>query len=84
MKLIERLIEEGGSDSGSPNFVAPKTSENVVRLIGRHFPSYVKSDSLEKKEQQNIAKMCAAQTGTFQGGGSDSKVHYPAILQFTT
>ncbi|GFV43465.1 transposable element Tcb2 transposase [Trichonephila clavipes] len=43
MKLIERLIEEGGSDSSSRNFVSPKISENVVRLIGRHFPSYVES-----------------------------------------
>ncbi|GFW71437.1 piggyBac transposable element-derived protein 4 [Trichonephila clavipes] len=43
MKLIERLIEEGGSDSGSRNFVGPKISENIVRLIGRHFPSYVES-----------------------------------------
>ncbi|GFY09498.1 piggyBac transposable element-derived protein 4 [Trichonephila clavipes] len=36
MKLIELLIEEGGSDSSSRNFVSPKISENVVRLIGRH------------------------------------------------
>ncbi|GFT38321.1 hypothetical protein TNCV_2638831 [Trichonephila clavipes] len=50
MKLIERLIEEGGSDSGSRNFVGPKISENVVRLIGRHFPSYVESDSSHKKK----------------------------------
>ncbi|GFX29788.1 piggyBac transposable element-derived protein 4 [Trichonephila clavipes] len=41
MKLIERLIEEGGSDCSSRNFVSPKISENVVHLIGRHFPSYV-------------------------------------------
>ncbi|GFS99700.1 piggyBac transposable element-derived protein 4 [Trichonephila clavipes] len=44
MKLIERLIEEGGSDSSSRNFVSPTISENVVRLIGRHFPSHVESD----------------------------------------
>ncbi|GFV18733.1 uncharacterized protein LOC103524116 [Trichonephila clavipes] len=56
MKLIERLIEEGGSDSSSRNFVSPKISENVVRLIGRHFPSYVESDC--SKKQKNIAKMC--------------------------
>ncbi|GFT90184.1 piggyBac transposable element-derived protein 4 [Trichonephila clavipes] len=55
MNLIERLIE-GGSDSSSRNFVSPKISENVVRLIGRHFPSYVESDCSKKK---NIAKMCA-------------------------
>ncbi|GFS81605.1 piggyBac transposable element-derived protein 4 [Trichonephila clavipes] len=58
MKLIERLIEEGGSDSGSRNFVGPKISENVVRLVGRHFPSYVESDSPTKK---NIAKMYGMQ-----------------------
>ncbi|GFY28517.1 hypothetical protein TNCV_1971701 [Trichonephila clavipes] len=43
MKLIERLIEEGGSDSSSRNFASPNISENVVRLVGRHFPSYVES-----------------------------------------
>ncbi|GFY52263.1 transposon Ty3-I Gag-Pol polyprotein [Trichonephila inaurata madagascariensis] len=43
MKLIE-----GGSDSGSRNFVTPKIFENVVRLVGRHFPSYVESDSSKK------------------------------------
>ncbi|GFU77926.1 piggyBac transposable element-derived protein 4 [Trichonephila clavipes] len=36
MKLIERLIEEGGSDSSSRNFASPNISENVVRLVGRH------------------------------------------------
>ncbi|GFS59252.1 hypothetical protein TNIN_240661 [Trichonephila inaurata madagascariensis] len=35
MKLIEGLIEEG--DSGYRNFVIPTISENVVRLIGRHY-----------------------------------------------
>ncbi|GFV80431.1 hypothetical protein TNCV_2149651 [Trichonephila clavipes] len=54
MKLIERLIEEGGSDSSSRNFASPNISENVVRLVGRHFPSYVESDCTKK----NIAKMC--------------------------
>ncbi|GFU24270.1 hypothetical protein TNCV_3395901 [Trichonephila clavipes] len=54
MKLVERLIEEGGSDSGSRNFASPNISENVVRLVGRHFPSYVESDYSKK----NIAKMC--------------------------
>ncbi|GFW71793.1 piggyBac transposable element-derived protein 4 [Trichonephila clavipes] len=56
MKLIERLIE-GGSDSSSRNFASPKISENVVRLVGRHFPSYVESDCSKK----NIAKMCGMQ-----------------------
>ncbi|GFW45672.1 uncharacterized protein TNCV_3246091 [Trichonephila clavipes] len=64
MKLIERLIEEGGSDSGSRNFVGPKISENVVRLIGRHFPSYVESDS-SKKKKKNIAKMCETQRNVY-------------------
>ncbi|GFX17678.1 piggyBac transposable element-derived protein 4 [Trichonephila clavipes] len=59
MKLIERLIEEGSSDSGSRNFTGSKISENEVRLIGRHFPSYVESDSSHKKK--NIAKMCGMQ-----------------------
>ncbi|GFW95143.1 piggyBac transposable element-derived protein 4 [Trichonephila clavipes] len=58
MKLIERLIEEGGSDSSSRNFASPNISENVVRLVGRHFPSYVESDCSKKK---NIAKMCGMQ-----------------------
>ncbi|GFW62799.1 hypothetical protein TNCV_2625621 [Trichonephila clavipes] len=57
MKLIERLIEEGGSDSGSRNFVAPKISENVVRLVGRHFPSYVESNSSKTNNKKNIAKI---------------------------
>ncbi|GFW58563.1 piggyBac transposable element-derived protein 4 [Trichonephila clavipes] len=62
MKLIERLIEEGGSDSiySSRNFVSPKISENVVRLVGRHFPSYVESDC-SKKKKKNIAKMYGMQ-----------------------
>ncbi|GFY04927.1 hypothetical protein TNCV_2175831 [Trichonephila clavipes] len=55
MKLIERLIEEGGSDSSSRNFVSLKISENVVRLIGRHFPSYVESEcSKKKKHRENV------------------------------
>ncbi|GFX93021.1 piggyBac transposable element-derived protein 4 [Trichonephila clavipes] len=52
MKLIERLIEEGGSDSSSRSFVSAKISENVVRLIGRHFPSYVESDCSKKKKKK--------------------------------
>ncbi|GFW72256.1 putative DD41D transposase [Trichonephila clavipes] len=54
MKLIERLIEEGCSDSSSRNFVSLKISENVVRLIGRHFPSYVESDCSKKKHRENM------------------------------
>ncbi|GFX56501.1 tnp_zf-ribbon_2 domain-containing protein [Trichonephila clavipes] len=54
MKLIERLKEERGSDSDSRNFVGPKISENVVRLIGRHFPSYVESDSSKKKRRKCV------------------------------
>ncbi|GFV28956.1 piggyBac transposable element-derived protein 4 [Trichonephila clavipes] len=57
MKLIERLIEEGGSDSSSRNFASPNISENVVRLVGRHVPSYVESDCSKK----NIAEMCGMQ-----------------------
>ncbi|GFX97037.1 uncharacterized protein TNCV_1997691 [Trichonephila clavipes] len=58
MKLIERLIEKGGSDSGSRNFVGPKISENVVRLIRRHFPSYVESDSSKKKKKEHRENVC--------------------------
>ncbi|GFY06669.1 piggyBac transposable element-derived protein 4 [Trichonephila clavipes] len=49
MKLIERLIEEGGSDSSSRNFASPNISENVVRLVGRHFPSYVEIMNAKQK-----------------------------------
>ncbi|GFW32580.1 piggyBac transposable element-derived protein 4 [Trichonephila clavipes] len=62
MKLIERLIEEGGSDSIVLETLFPlKFSENVVRLIGRHFPSYVESDCSKKKKKKNVAKMCGMQ-----------------------
>ncbi|GFT20135.1 hypothetical protein TNCV_1945701 [Trichonephila clavipes] len=54
MKLIERLIEEGGGDSSSRNFVSPKMFENIVRLTGRHFPSYVESDCSKKKHRENV------------------------------
>ncbi|GFX97141.1 piggyBac transposable element-derived protein 4 [Trichonephila clavipes] len=54
MKLIERLIEEGGSNSSSRNFVSPKISENVVRLVGRHFPSYVESDCSKKTSRKCV------------------------------
>ncbi|GFT25566.1 hypothetical protein TNCV_1965021 [Trichonephila clavipes] len=64
MKLIERLIEEGGSDSGSRNFVGPKISENVVRLIGRHFPSYVESDSSKKKKKKHRENVWTATAGS--------------------
>ncbi|GFV13817.1 transposable element Tcb1 transposase [Trichonephila clavipes] len=60
MKLIERLIEEGGSDSSSRNFVSPKISENVVRLIGRHFPSYVESD---RSRKQKTSRKCVFDRG---------------------
>ncbi|GFX49557.1 hypothetical protein TNCV_4901991 [Trichonephila clavipes] len=55
MKLIERLIEKGGSDSSSRNFVSPKISENVFRLIGRHFPSYVESNCSKKTLRKCVA-----------------------------
>ncbi|GFV79685.1 peptidase A2 domain-containing protein [Trichonephila clavipes] len=54
MKLIERLIEEGGSDSSSRNFASPNISENVVRLVGRHFPSYVESDCSKKTSRKCV------------------------------
>ncbi|GFY14362.1 hypothetical protein TNCV_1021271 [Trichonephila clavipes] len=60
MKLIERLIEEGG---GSRNFVGPEISENVVRLIGRHFPSYVESDSSKKKKEHRENKLKGLRKG---------------------
>ncbi|GFV89470.1 hypothetical protein TNCV_4152851 [Trichonephila clavipes] len=65
MKLIERLIEEGGSDSSSRNFVSPKISENVVRLIGRHFPSYVESD-YSKKKKKHRENVCFEKVDRFR------------------
>lgn len=49
MKLIERLIEEGGSihEQNVRNYTV-KHSENVTRLTGRHFPSYVDNGGSRK------------------------------------
>ncbi|GFW75109.1 transposable element Tc3 transposase [Trichonephila clavipes] len=63
MKLIERLIEEGGSDSSSRNFASPNISENVVRLVGRHFPSYVESDCSKKKTSLKCVELWFQQDG---------------------
>ncbi|GFU97352.1 piggyBac transposable element-derived protein 4 [Trichonephila clavipes] len=58
MKLIERLIEEAGSDSSSRNFVSAKISQNVIRLIGRHLPSYVESDCSKKQKTTRKCGVC--------------------------
>ena len=53
MKLIERLIEEGGSvhEISIRNY-AVKHYENVTRLTGRHFPSYVENSTTKSKSRE--------------------------------
>ncbi|GBM38918.1 hypothetical protein AVEN_271036-1 [Araneus ventricosus] len=51
MKLVERVIEVGGTDPSVRRYVTPKESENVIRLIGSHFPSFLESDCSEKEGQ---------------------------------
>ncbi|GFW39568.1 piggyBac transposable element-derived protein 4 [Trichonephila clavipes] len=51
MKLIERLIEEGGSESGSRNFVGCKISEKCHSFNRKALPSYAESDSSKKKKE---------------------------------
>ncbi|GBO33939.1 hypothetical protein AVEN_8355-1 [Araneus ventricosus] len=58
MKLVERLIEVGGTDPSTHRYVTPKESENVVRLIGRHFPSYVESDCSKKRRLVRKCVVC--------------------------
>lgn len=62
MKLVERLIEEGGTNQGVRSSINPKESENVVRLIGRHFPSYVESDASKKRKSVRKCVVCCLAT----------------------
>ena len=61
MKLIERLIEEGSSVQEPPPNVRSyvvKHPENVTRLTGRHFPSYVEKNDA-KKAKPRICAVCS-------------------------
>lgn len=63
MKLIERLIEDAGVISvahTSHNFTT-KASENVMRLTGRHFPSYVEPNSIKKTPSRKCYVCCLKQ-----------------------
>ncbi|GBO03512.1 PiggyBac transposable element-derived protein 4 [Araneus ventricosus] len=62
MKLVERLIEVGGTDPSTHRYVTPKESENVVRLIGRHFPSYVESECSKKRKSVRKCVVCCLAT----------------------
>lgn len=59
LQLIERLIEKGGIHSSHQYSKNVKTSENVLRLTARHFPSYVPNDSTKKKYPARLCKVCA-------------------------
>lgn len=59
LQLIERLIEKGGMQSSHRYTKTVKTSENVIRLTGRHFPSYVPNTLLKKKNPCRLCKVCA-------------------------
>lgn len=61
MKLIERLIEEGG-EVKTMNTSVIKSSENVARLTGRHFPSYVPDTGLRKKNPARKCVVCSIGT----------------------
>ncbi|GBO11207.1 hypothetical protein AVEN_63035-1 [Araneus ventricosus] len=51
-KLIERLIEVTGCSVSTRRGPFPKSEENVVRLTGRHFPSYVDESESSKKSRK--------------------------------
>ncbi|GFU18714.1 hypothetical protein NPIL_578831 [Nephila pilipes] len=59
MKLIERLIEEGDTDFGCRIRVTLKSFENVVRLKGKHFPSYVESGLSRKNKRVRKCVVCS-------------------------
>ncbi|GBO20913.1 PiggyBac transposable element-derived protein 4 [Araneus ventricosus] len=52
MKLIERLIEVTVCNPSTRRGPFPKSEENVVRLTGRHFPSYVDESESRKKSRK--------------------------------
>ncbi|GBM08915.1 PiggyBac transposable element-derived protein 4 [Araneus ventricosus] len=54
MKLIERLIEVTVCNPSTRRGPFPKSEENVVRLTGRHFPSYVDESESRKKSRKCV------------------------------
>ncbi|GFT08832.1 piggyBac transposable element-derived protein 4 [Nephila pilipes] len=74
MKLIERLIEEGGKNSGSRNCVTPTSFENIVRLFGRHFPSYVENELSRKNKRVRKYVVCSLKNGN--GKRSRRETHF--------
>lgn len=59
MKLIERLIEEGGCvQEPSARGYCLKSTENVTRLTGRHFPSKVE-DNDKRKAKARKCVVCS-------------------------
>lgn len=62
LKLIERLIEESSPiQQALPRGIVPKTSENVIRLTGRHFPSHVPDKETRKRPSRKCV-VCAMKT----------------------
>ncbi|GBN05768.1 hypothetical protein AVEN_82480-1 [Araneus ventricosus] len=53
MKLIERLIEVTVCNPSTRRGPFLKSEENVVRLTGRHFPSYVDESESRKKSRND-------------------------------
>lgn len=54
MKLIEKLIEVGEINHVDRCQTNSNATENVIRLIGRHFPSYVE----KRSDKHNPARKC--------------------------
>lgn len=62
-KLIERLIEDSGEKkSVSYGGPAQKSSENVTRLTGRHFPSFVANSKSRRMHPVRKCVVCAGKT----------------------
>ncbi|GBN36110.1 PiggyBac transposable element-derived protein 4 [Araneus ventricosus] len=56
MKLIERLIEVTGRNPSTRLGPFPKSEGNVVRLTGRHFPSFVDESESRKKSRKCVVR----------------------------
>lgn len=61
MQLIENLIQLAGIQKNVPTGgVKMRASENISRLTGRHFPTYVESSNSAKKYHVRKCVVCAS------------------------
>lgn len=63
MRLVERLIEESGQLNETSNAcIAIKAHQNVIRLSGKHFPSFVANSKSKKRQPVRKCVVCAIKT----------------------